>query len=65
MHFIYFCQKASHKVPEVVTITLNKPLNSGMGVSIVAAKVIIQTYLQTKTTKAHRIFDPDLNKSAV
>lgn len=52
-------------MPEVVTITLNKPLNSGMGVSIVAAKVIIQTYLQTKTTKAQKRFDPDLNKSAV
>ncbi|XP_051813953.1 afadin-like isoform X2 [Acanthochromis polyacanthus] len=29
---------APHRQPEVVTITLNKPLNSGMGVSIVAAK---------------------------
>uniref|UniRef100_A0AAQ5YST2 PDZ domain-containing protein n=1 Tax=Amphiprion ocellaris TaxID=80972 RepID=A0AAQ5YST2_AMPOC len=29
---------AAHRQPEVVTITLNKPLNSGMGVSIVAAK---------------------------
>ncbi|XP_074548590.1 afadin [Halichoeres trimaculatus] len=28
----------AHREPEVVTITLNKPLNSGMGVSIVAAK---------------------------
>ncbi|XP_029982516.1 afadin [Sphaeramia orbicularis] len=27
-----------HKEPEIVTITLNKPVNSGMGVSIVAAK---------------------------
>ncbi|XP_029585114.1 afadin-like [Salmo trutta] len=27
-----------HREPEVVTITLTKPLNSGMGVSIVAAK---------------------------
>ncbi|KAA8581893.1 hypothetical protein FQN60_008633 [Etheostoma spectabile] len=27
-----------HREPEMVTITLNKPLNSGMGVSIVAAK---------------------------
>ncbi|KAK2826588.1 hypothetical protein Q5P01_020802 [Channa striata] len=27
-----------HREPEIVTITLNKPLNSGMGVSIVAAK---------------------------
>ncbi|XP_069391951.1 afadin isoform X2 [Paralichthys olivaceus] len=29
---------AAHREPEVVTITLKKPLNSGMGVSIVAAK---------------------------
>ncbi|XP_040917465.1 afadin [Toxotes jaculatrix] len=29
---------AGHREPETVTITLNKPLNSGMGVSIVAAK---------------------------
>ncbi|KAG8013148.1 Afadin [Nibea albiflora] len=29
---------AAHREPEVVTITLNKPLNNGMGVSIVAAK---------------------------
>ncbi|XP_070698547.1 afadin [Pempheris klunzingeri] len=29
---------AAHREPEIVTITLNKPLNSGMGVSIVAAK---------------------------
>ncbi|XP_028422199.1 afadin [Perca flavescens] len=29
---------AAHREPEMVTITLNKPLNSGMGVSIVAAK---------------------------
>ncbi|KAF3700919.1 Afadin Afadin adherens junction formation factor [Channa argus] len=29
---------APHREPEIVTITLNKPLNSGMGVSIVAAK---------------------------
>ncbi|XP_029973342.1 afadin-like [Salarias fasciatus] len=29
---------AAHRQPEIVTITLNKPLNSGMGVSIVAAK---------------------------
>ncbi|KAM9341599.1 afadin [Symphorus nematophorus] len=29
---------AGHREPEVVMITLNKPLNSGMGVSIVAAK---------------------------
>nr|XP_040055730.1 afadin isoform X3 [Gasterosteus aculeatus aculeatus] len=29
---------ATHGEPGVVTITLNKPLNSGMGVSIVAAK---------------------------
>ncbi|XP_037602474.1 afadin [Sebastes umbrosus] len=28
----------AHREPEMVTITLNKPLNSGMGVSIVAAK---------------------------
>ncbi|XP_010773835.1 afadin-like [Notothenia coriiceps] len=28
-----------HREPEVETITLKKPLNSGMGVSIVAAKV--------------------------
>ncbi|XP_034531280.1 afadin [Notolabrus celidotus] len=28
----------AHREPEIVTITLNKPLNSGMGVSIVAAK---------------------------
>ncbi|XP_038585533.1 afadin-like [Micropterus salmoides] len=27
-----------HREPDIVTITLNKPLNSGMGVSIVAAK---------------------------
>lgn len=25
--------------PEAVSVTLNKPLNSGMGISIVAAKV--------------------------
>ncbi|XP_022606455.1 afadin-like [Seriola dumerili] len=30
--------KAAHREPEIVTITLNKPLNSGMGISIVAAK---------------------------
>ncbi|XP_006798723.1 afadin isoform X1 [Neolamprologus brichardi] len=29
---------AAHRQPEIMTITLNKPLNSGMGVSIVAAK---------------------------
>ncbi|XP_035850323.1 afadin isoform X2 [Sander lucioperca] len=29
---------AAHREPEMVTITLNKPLNSGMGISIVAAK---------------------------
>ncbi|XP_049918592.1 afadin isoform X3 [Epinephelus moara] len=29
---------AAHGEPDIVTITLNKPLNSGMGVSIVAAK---------------------------
>ncbi|XP_070776147.1 afadin [Enoplosus armatus] len=29
---------AAHREPEIVTIRLNKPLNSGMGVSIVAAK---------------------------
>ncbi|XP_054470257.1 afadin [Anoplopoma fimbria] len=29
---------AAHREPDIVTITLNKPLNSGMGVSIVAAK---------------------------
>ncbi|KAM6917386.1 afadin [Lycodopsis pacificus] len=29
---------AAHRVPDIVTITLNKPLSSGMGVSIVAAK---------------------------
>ncbi|XP_034714054.1 afadin [Etheostoma cragini] len=29
---------AAQREPEMVTITLNKPLNSGMGVSIVAAK---------------------------
>ncbi|KAI3367154.1 hypothetical protein L3Q82_008211 [Scortum barcoo] len=34
----YSCDTAEHREPEVVTITLNKPLNSGMGVSIVAAK---------------------------
>ncbi len=34
-----FLQQAAHREPEIVTITLNKPLNSGMGVSIVAAKV--------------------------
>ncbi|XP_068436318.1 afadin [Clinocottus analis] len=28
----------THREPDIVTITLNKPLNSGMGVSIVAAK---------------------------
>nr|XP_046268837.1 afadin [Scatophagus argus] len=28
----------AHRDPEIVNITLNKPLNSGMGVSIVAAK---------------------------
>lgn len=28
-----------HAEPEVVPVTLNKPLNSGMGISIVAAKV--------------------------
>ncbi|CAB1453330.1 unnamed protein product [Pleuronectes platessa] len=44
---VYFCESspptentylAAHREPEVVTITLKKPLNSGMGVSIVAAK---------------------------
>lgn len=35
----YFLQKAAHRKPEIVTVTLNKPLNSGIGVSIVAAKV--------------------------
>lgn len=44
---VYFSEPASsadntyletHREPEIVTITLNKPLNSGMGVSIVAAK---------------------------
>ncbi|KAM8916829.1 afadin isoform 2-T2 [Spinachia spinachia] len=29
---------AAHREPDVVTVTLNKPLNSGMGISIVAAK---------------------------
>ncbi|KAK9534039.1 hypothetical protein VZT92_009114 [Zoarces viviparus] len=29
---------AAHRAPDIVTIALNKPLNSGMGVSIVAAK---------------------------
>ncbi|XP_055361973.1 afadin [Betta splendens] len=29
---------AAHSEPEIVTFTLNKPLNSGMGLSIVAAK---------------------------
>ncbi|KAG7229132.1 hypothetical protein INR49_013074, partial [Caranx melampygus] len=29
---------AAHREPEIVMITLNKPLNSGMGISIVAAK---------------------------
>lgn len=32
-------QQAANRQPQIVTITLNKPLNSGMGVSIVAAKV--------------------------
>ncbi|XP_076013546.1 afadin [Genypterus blacodes] len=31
-------QLAEHRAPQIVAITLNKPLNSGMGVSIVAAK---------------------------
>ncbi|TNN78222.1 Afadin [Liparis tanakae] len=34
----YSCDTAAHGEPDVVTITLNKPLNSVMGVSIVAAK---------------------------
>ncbi|KAM8736243.1 afadin isoform 2-T2 [Acanthopagrus schlegelii] len=36
---------AAQREPEVVTVTLNKPLNSGMGVSIVAAKGAGQGYL--------------------
>ncbi|XP_053192239.1 afadin [Scomber japonicus] len=36
---------AAQREPEIVTITLKKPLNSGMGVSIVAAKGAGQDYL--------------------
>lgn len=51
----------AHPEPDVVSLTLNKPLSSGMGISIVAAKVTtsnltgggIMLYLQilTVTTK--------------
>ncbi|XP_028293825.1 afadin-like [Gouania willdenowi] len=33
-----FLPETAHREPGITTITLNKPLNSGMGVSIVAAK---------------------------
>uniref|UniRef100_UPI0037E9C8F6 afadin n=1 Tax=Semicossyphus pulcher TaxID=241346 RepID=UPI0037E9C8F6 len=36
---------SAHREPEIVTITLNKPLNSGMGISIVAAKGAGQGHL--------------------
>ncbi|XP_054597763.2 afadin [Nothobranchius furzeri] len=36
---------AAHTQPEIETITLHKPLNSGMGISIVAAKAAGQDYL--------------------
>ncbi|XP_038155484.1 afadin isoform X2 [Cyprinodon tularosa] len=35
----------AHRQPEIVNITLHKPLNSGMGVSIVAAKGAGQSHL--------------------
>lgn len=36
---IHVFKQVAHTEPDVVTVTLNKPLNSGMGISIVAAKV--------------------------
>lgn len=43
--FSDFLQQAAQREPEVVTVTLNKPLNSGMGVSIVAAKVTASVFV--------------------